>query len=266
MQAKYLAVLACVSAVSCNSLPDPSATVQSLANPSVPIQPTSSSGQPTVKPTTAPIPPSSGKPIALVYGGPGVLFGTGDTLDMARTVAGQAGFQVITVTEPVSIATLNSASVWIQPGGPNLSADSYMNGNGMADQVRDFVKRGGGYVGFCGGAFSAVNNLDLIPGSAWNLNETTRKIPINWQGSIRYIHFQNGPYMNLSSPATEVIATYANGSVAAARGTYGKGKVFLSGIHPEANKYWPPTYDPDGLDQDLAVSMINYVAALPSAP
>jgi len=265
-----LTALVCLSPLACNApndplpgepAPQPTATAQPLPGPS----PTSTpSPTPTTTPTPSPT-PSTGKPIALVYGGPGVLTGTGDTLEMAKVVAGQAGFQVITVTGPVPTATLNSASVWVQPGGPNLYADSFMNGNGMANQVRDFVRRGGGYVGFCGGAFSAMNNLKLIPGSASNLSESTGKIPINWLGAIRYIHFEGGPYLKLTDPASEIVGTYANGSVAAARAYYGNGKVFISGVHPEANKYWPPTYDPDGLDQDLAIGMIQEVAALPEA-
>jgi glutamine amidotransferase-like uncharacterized protein len=220
--------------------------------------------RPTSTPTPTPTPSASGKPIALVYGGPGVLTGPGDTLEMAKTVAAQAGFTVIEVTHTLDTATLNSASVWIQPGGPNLSADSYMNGNGMADQVRDFVTRGGGYVGFCGGAFSAVNNLGLIQGSAWNLNQATGKIPVTWLGKVRYIHFEHGPYITLTDKNVEVVGTYADGSVAVARTHYGKGEVFISGVHPEAGSFWPPTYDPDGSDQYLAVGMIQEVAARPS--
>jgi hypothetical protein len=51
--------------------------------------------------------------------------------------------------------------------------------------------------------------------------------------------------------------------VAAARARYGKGHVFISGPHPEASRYWPPTWDPDGLDNDLAVEMIREVAGRP---
>ena len=234
----------------------------------VPILTSTPTTLPTVTPTGAPSPsPSpttpSAQPIALVYGGPGVLTGPDDTLERAEFVAGAAGFTVIEVTEPVPTDLLNSASVWVQPGGPNLSADSYMNRNGMAEQVRDFVSRGGGYVGFCGGAFSAVNNLGLIPGSAWNLKQKTGKIPIDWLGKVRYIHFEDGPYILLSDKSTQVVGTYANGLNAAVRGRFGKGEVFISGVHPEASADWPPTWDPDGPDVDLAEGMIREVAAVP---
>lgn len=256
----------------CNQLSETAPTPEQqpiTASPILPTTQTDTSPAPIqalpVAPPVSP-PTSKARPIALVYGGPGVLTGRDDTLERAEFVAGAAGFKVIEVTGPVDPAVLNSASVWVQPGGPNLSADSYMNGNGMADQVRDFVSRGGGYVGFCGGAFSALNNLGLIPGSAWNLKLPTEKVPVNWLGKIRYIHFEDGPYLILTDKAAEVVGTYANGSIAVARSHYGKGEVFISGVHPEANSDWPPTYDPDGPDVDLAVGMIREVAAVPSAP
>ena len=59
-----------------------------------------------------------------------------------------------------------------------------------------------------------------------------------------------------------MIAYYPNHQVAAARATYGKGKVFVTGLHPEAPQDWRDYYhlnDPDGSDEDLAVEMINWV-------
>ncbi|MBC7693101.1 MAG: hypothetical protein H7222_15160 [Methylotenera sp.] len=264
----FLTAVACNSSTGESIAADPSASAPVSGNPTQdqkPIsQPTAPSGATPVV-TPAPLPGASpaSKPIALVYGGPGVLPGPGDTLDMAKSVAAKAGFKVIEVTQFVDSEILDSASVWVQPGGPNLSADSYMNANGMADQVRNFVTRGGGYVGFCGGAFSAVNNLELIAGSAWNLDEATGKIPVKWLGATRYMHFEHGPYLQLSDKSAEVVATYADGSTAAARSHYGKGEVFISGVHPEADQYWQPTYDPDGLDQDLAITMLREVAKRP---
>jgi glutamine amidotransferase-like uncharacterized protein len=183
-------------------------------------------------------------------------------------VAAQAGFQVVEVDSPVDPALLNRASIWIQPGGPNLYADRYMNGNGMADQVRDFVNRGGGYVGFCGGAFSAVNNLGLISGSAYQLGLPTGKVAITWAGlGVRYIHYEEGPYIELDqNSGAQVIGTYPDGSVAVVRANYGRGKVWISGVHEEANSDWPPTHDPDGSDVFLAVQMIQAVAAVPVPP
>lgn len=203
--------------------------------------------------------PFGSRPVAIVYGGPGVLPGPDDTLERAVYVAEMAGFEAVIVTEPVDLKLLSRARVWIQPGGPNLSADQHMNANGMSRQVREFVSKGGGYVGFCGGAFSAVNNLGLIKGSAWNYDEWTGKIPILWMGHTRYMHFEHGPYILLSGNKAEAVGLYADDYVTAARGTYGKGRVFISGVHPEASWGWEPAEDPDGLDTDLAIYMIQWV-------
>ncbi|MGK5081774.1 BPL-N domain-containing protein [Bdellovibrionota bacterium FG-1] len=240
--------------------PTPTPTQTPTSTPSATPTPAA-----TASPTPIPTPSASPSlpPIALVYGGPGVLTGEDDTLIRAELVAQAAGFRVIEVTQPVELAVLNSASIWIQPGGPNLYADAFMNRNGMADQVRDFVNRGGGYVGFCGGAFSAVNNLGLIKGSAYNWNHPTEKVAINWLGTTHYIHFEHGPYIVLADKTVEVVGTYPNGWITAVRGHYGKGEVFISGVHPEASETWPPTYDPDGSDVPLAIGMMQEVAAQP---
>ncbi len=202
----------------------------------------------------------SEQPVAIVYGGPGVLPGPDDTLERAGYVADLAGFETVVVDGPVDPELLERASVWVQPGGPNLSADRFMNANGMSRQVRRFVSSGGGYVGFCGGAFSAVNNLGLIRGSAWNYGEETGKIPIDWMGHTRYMHFEHGPYILLSGKEAEAVGLYEDGYVTAARGYYGNGRVFISGVHPEASWGWEPAADPDGLDNDLAIYMLQWAA------
>jgi glutamine amidotransferase-like uncharacterized protein len=89
-------------------------------------------------------------------------------------------------------------------------------------------------------------------------------VPVKWLGVTRYIHFQGGPYIELSDKSAQVVGTYPDGSAAVVKSHYGKGEVFISGVHPEANSDWPPTYDPDGSDVDLAVGMIREVAALPA--
>ena len=221
---------------------------------------------PSPVPSGAPDSPPLTPPIALIYGGPGVLTGADDTLELATHVAELAGFETVEVRGRVDTDLLNRASVWVQPGGPNLYADRFMNGNGMTTQVRDFVNRGGGYVGFCGGAYSAMNNLRLIKGSAWRYDEYTMKIPIVWLGAVRFLHFEHGPYIQLAANANaEVVGRYEDGTIAAARANYGRGKVFISGPHPEASQTWPPIADADGSDQEIAIGMLREVAAVPAA-
>jgi glutamine amidotransferase-like uncharacterized protein len=200
-------------------------------------------------------------PLALVYSGPGVLDGVDDTLERAEFVAREAGFQVVRTNKPVPDSLLRKARLWVQPGGPNFEADTYMSNNGMAEQVRSWVQAGGGFVSFCGGTYSAFNSLKLMKGQARTFDAETSKQPIQWFGKLHYIHFETGPYLILHSPTTQVVGTYSDGKVAVARDFYGNGRVFVSGVHPEASPFWSPAEDPDGLDTALAIEMIQWVTA-----
>jgi hypothetical protein len=65
-------------------------------------------------------------------------------------------------------------------------------------------------------------------------------VRVVWEGKPDRVFYQDGPYFpkaHGASPYT-TIATYRNGDVAAARYTYEKGVVVLSGPHPEAGQKW----------------------------
>ena len=57
-----------------------------------------------------------------------------------------------------------------------------------------------------------------------------------------------------------VLATYTNGTIAALVASYGKGKVGVSGPHPEATAAWYRAYNlanSDGMDADLGYDLID---------
>lgn len=198
--------------------------------------------------------------IALVFGGAGTE--TDDptgSFAAAMHSAKAAGFIAQAVTEALPRETWNKASVWIQPGGTNFDQAYDMQRTGLFEQVKKFVADGGGYVGWCAGAFMAQSygalGLGLIPGMAWRWSKGAFKTPVRWKGRTRYVHFENGPQLQ-EVEGLEVFATYSNGSLAAGKARYGKGKVVISGVHPEALQDWWPEEDPDGLDIDLASEMI----------
>jgi glutamine amidotransferase-like uncharacterized protein len=204
-------------------------------------------------------------PLALIWGGDGTENDdpTG-TLNSAVYSARQAGFDVQIVTGDLPTSTFNRASVWIQPGGPNFTQAYDMIAHHLFEQIRTFVAAGGGYVGFCGGAYMAQSQtylgLGLLPGQAPRHGEYTHKTEVNWKGARRFIHFEHGPEL-VKGNGIDVVASYAwNGAPAAIRGKYGKGRVFITGAHPEALPDWEPVEDPDGPDIDLAVSMIDWAA------
>jgi hypothetical protein len=65
-------------------------------------------------------------------------------------------------------------------------------------------------------------------------------VNVHWRGQLRSMYFQDGPFFLLDRGATDVIvlATYTSGKIAALVAPYGKGKVGVSGPHPEATAAW----------------------------
>ena len=133
-----------------------------------------------------------------------------------------------------------------------------------AKDIRNFVKNGGRYLGFCLGAFLAGTDpgLNLLPpGSQTDQeiarpksqvrNESDTVIQVDWKfatgpkaGTVRrgtWLYFQDGPVIQIpkGSPNVTVLATYtSNGDIAASVSPYGKGWVGLVGPHPEATQDW----------------------------
>ena len=76
------------------------------------------------------------------------------------------------------------------------------------------------------------------------------------------MYFQDGPYFMPDNGVTgqTILAYYTNGKVAAMVQPYGKGKIGVSGTHPEADASWyaeAGLTDPDGFDADLGHDLID---------
>ncbi len=160
--------------------------------------------------------------------------------------------------------------LWLQPGGHSAQVVDAMT-PALKTALDQFVKNGGAYVGFCAGAFASTAlvgttgkiGFGFMPGSTklYPTKGTARIFPVMWNGKTRNLYWEGGPYLSIPEGAAEIIATYPNGAVAAARSTYGKGRVFVTGLHPEAPQFWRDYYqlnDADGTDEDLAVEMIQW--------
>jgi len=189
--------------------------------------------------------------------------------------------------------------VWIQPGG-NSVAYEVMNPV-LIHELKRFVQSGGGYVGWCAGAFMAGLGMDnqnslrifpaaAIPFSPVEKNEKFALIKKNekneeysalslesvtWNKKPRRIYFEGGAFLEVTEDSIaevkkdknfgkmKIIARYSDDKIAAARATYGKGRVFITGLHPEAPLWWSEEdhlVDTDGVDHELAVEMIRWVA------
>ena len=142
--------------------------------------------------------------------------------------------------------------------------DAWAHTKDYAESIRDFVARGGRYLGFCLGAYLAGHTpgFGLLPRKADTDAEVSLKnaqvttdedtvIQIDWtyaSGSKsgttirnRWIYFQEGAVIRgiKDDPDTFILARYSrSGRVAASVNKYGDGWVGVIGPHPEATQEW----------------------------
>ncbi|MFN8790984.1 MAG: BPL-N domain-containing protein [Bdellovibrionales bacterium] len=216
-----------------------------------------------------------GAPLALVYSGPGACGPKdGDCVRAAAEVALKAGLRVEFV-EPgkIKLNRLQKASVWIQPGGNAIDAALAISKE-ERKLIRNFVANGGSYLGFCAGAFLAdawadnantVRGLGIIPVVSYDYASSTKPfmVMLNWQGKRRHVYFQGGGAFSTPKKGDAlVVATYPNGAPAVIYSVFGRGKVAISGPHPEAPPEWAESdglKDLDGSDADLAHQMMTWL-------
>lgn len=209
------------------------------------------------------------EPVALVYRGPGSC--ENGCSEAVAAIAERAGL-IVRYVSPATLTpkVFRDAVVWMQPGGNATDVANALSEK-QKRHIRDFVRRGGGYVGICAGAFFADTKLDqkgkvralgLIPGTTPEVFPAhAATMLITWNGEPRHIFFEEGGTFKYGpNESVEVIATYPDHRPAAIQVTYGKGQVVVSGVHPEAPVEWKriaDTPDPDGQDDDLADELLE---------
>ena len=86
------------------------------------------------------------------------------TVNMELSLSDTLHFNVIRVeAEDIRKGTLNNVDVLIQPGGSGSKQGKQLEQSGR-DSIREFIKRGGGYLGVCAGAYLSTSFYD------WSLN------------------------------------------------------------------------------------------------
>ncbi|GAB0132354.1 hypothetical protein EsDP_00000794 [Epichloe bromicola] len=238
------------------------------------------------------------RPRALVYRGPAACKGCAEAV--AKLLETSSQNFVITYVGPkeddqLSAELLRQAAVYAQPGGPDLSS-AYEELKPHQSELRDFVKNGGRYLGFCLGAFLAGDSpgFGLLPSG---VNATAERksdgaqvtgtedtiIQVDWtfrsgvssfsQGQTaksQWVYFQDGAVINglPKDDNSTVLGRYSsNGNVAASLTPLGKGYVALVGPHPEATRDWYSAYrldNPDGVKLDIGYDFVN--AAMDAGP
>lgn len=215
-------------------------------------------------------------PVALVYSGPGACDGTRCD-EAAADVARRLGLSIRRVT-PQTLApeVFSGAVVWIQPGGDARDVARALTA-GQKHLIRSFIASGGSYLGFCAGAFFSdefvddehtLRGLQIIPGETFDYlrpGSPVEIMPMIWYGQRRHVYYSDGAKFRLVPGANAMpIAYYPNGEIAALLTGFGKGRVAVSGPHPEAPPSWLvplKLHDPDGPDLDLADRMLRWLLA-----
>lgn len=214
------------------------------------------------------------KPLALVYNGPQGCDDCAPTI--AAVLRGSpAGYRTRYVGPgtgtPLTASVLAQASLYVQPGGGSDLQATWKDLAPVADDMRSWVADGGSYMGMCFGAYLAGRDpgFGLLPGDAFGWagsdgasvpDDRDTVIPVRWRGHRRHVYFQDGPGFRIDDEEkTTVLATYDDGVPAVLVARYGKGRVGVTGPHPEASRTWfmnAGLENPDGYSQELADDLI----------
>jgi glutamine amidotransferase-like uncharacterized protein len=187
---------------------------------------------------------------------------TGKGIPSVEAILGQTADIKLTRLKGADIANggLQGYDLVMFTGGSG-SAEAAGLGEKGREEVRDFVRHGGGYVGICAGAYLACSGFE------WGLGVLNAKtVSPKWrrgQGEVkidgqafgekladRAIRYANGPIIKADVrkdlPDFEVLVTFRSelalndtpvgvmvNSPAMVRSTFGLGRVFTSSPHPE---------------------------------
>lgn len=188
---------------------------------------------------------------ALIYNGP---VSADDCPEAAAAIAESVGLKVKFISDIRKLPPLlENAAVFIIGGtGDDLEPLMKEFTPQVTKALKNYLQNGGRYLGICGGGFVAstgwnengyqIKGVGIVPAASdcFLPDSVPRILPIRWLGKIRLMYFKAGPFfkLNKTKESVEIVAAYSNGSIAAFRSSYGKGKVAVCGPHPEARESW----------------------------
>lgn len=165
----------------------------------------------------------------------------------------------------VRAGALAGQDLFIMPGGSSSSEYNSLGTNGVA-KMKDFIREGGGYVGTCAGCCLMMDGPKRARVMPWSSRGTEKDlfyplVKVNEAGAkalgiragVHKMRFHGGPLMRPTTNAIEGASfelwgtvdgefTYRGklahqkqhyGAAAIVGGTYGKGRVFVTSMHPE---------------------------------
>jgi glutamine amidotransferase-like uncharacterized protein len=216
------------------------------------------------------------RPLALVYRGPAGCPGCSEAVaELLHNSQWAFDVQYVGPNERLmlSAATLQAATLYVQPGGDGELSQAYQQLKKHASAIRSYVASGGLYLGICMGGYLAgrTPGFQLLPGdtdqfiASRGANVKTQAdtiVKVHWRRQLRSMYFQDGPVFLLDRGATNVtvLARYTNGKIAVLVAPYGKGMVGVSGPHPEATAAWYEAshlVNPEGINADIGHDIID---------
>jgi glutamine amidotransferase-like uncharacterized protein len=202
--------------------------------------------------------------------------------NLLRILTPEAGFAARRMTaEEIQQGGLAEVDVLIMPGGSGSKQAERLTETGR-EEIREFVRSGGGYVGICAGAYLATTQYDwslgLINARVWDREHwargggdvSIRMTDAGWRllgrGGSVVVTYNQGPLLVPDDvpdlPGYEVLATFETevtekgsprgamvGTHAIIRSTFGDGRVVCVSPHPEVS----------GGPNDLITACIDWV-------
>ncbi len=165
-------------------------------------------------------------------------------------------------------AQMRQHRLLIVPGGNFVEMGAGLTPGATAN-IRSSVQCGLNYLGICAGGFLAgnyrppYNGFDLTSGVQFHFYGAESRgihkaaVPIAAAGSTLVQYWEDGP--EFTGWGT-VIGKYPDGTPAIVEGTLGRGRVILSGVHPEAPESWRRgmTFStPASVDHAFALTLIQ---------
>ena len=238
-----------------------------------------------------------------------LLTWSGALLPVVEEMFEYMDFEVETVSgNEIRSGALDDFDILVCPGGSGSPFDD-LGANGI-NRIRNFIEDGGGYLGICAGALYASDyfvwkgvpsfeppfdeeivmgtdmNLDLFPGVGYfpieeiSVHTTMTKINIvdhnhpitDSLPDHMHVFYAQSPYLEPHEDANvTILATYdVTGEPAIVVLQYGRGRVFLSAVHPEYEMDSDrdgnppdPAFSDEGSDWPLVVEAMKWLTPNP---
>jgi len=178
-----------------------------------------------------------------------------ESTDATRKLIDSLGRQAETVSaDTIKKQGLSGYAAFVVPGGWAPNYNESLGTEGI-NAIRDYVRSGGVYIGYCAGAYFAsgkvtwegtsyVYPLGLMQGTASGPLSTIAKWPdkkmtrVRTEKGLISMLYGGGPQLfPAAGESVKVLATWEDywDTPAAITFTCGKGRVFITGAHPEVS-------------------------------